>query len=387
MGAHSKYNWLDSEAVIHGPPKKVLFTCYEIGHPWTPSCSAAALEAFWNIAQESIKMYGVLYTIAHFSRGDGKVWDRKKVLCTLKNILQSTLFLSFNGFSFIGALCCSRNILGHINVLSSSFMPAWIANFMSIMIEKPERRTALALYVTNVGLETLVLMAGDRGFKAPLPGLDVAVFGIGLAVALRLFLKNPNNMKGILGVIIRKVLNPFPTLNASDPSDSSCGNHPGPCWKFISQLTTCLLRRVSGRTVASHVTVAGLAAAPSLLVYRSQAVAFYTLLKGLEVLIADGVNSGRIPSVPLFVPLLYATSCSLLCHTAVMEPHNLKPSYWVFLNRITHNRIAEMNRHMLDFFGFDSARLDPDYWPNYASGALSSKFVNFLIHQNFVQET
>jgi hypothetical protein len=48
-----------------------------------------------------------------------------------------------------------------------------------------------------------------------------------------------------------------------------------------------------------------------------------------------GVNQGTLLSIPGSVPVLYAASTALLLHACVLEPHNLKPSYWKFLNRLT----------------------------------------------------
>ena len=46
------------------------------------------------------------------------------------------------------------------------------------------------------------------------------------------------------------------------------------------------------------------------------------------------------------------------------------------------SRISEMNRHILDFFGFDSTRLNPDGWPNYLPSSVSPWFLTFLIRQH-----
>jgi hypothetical protein len=45
---------------------------------------------------------------------------------------------------------CFRKLLGHFNVLSVSFLPALLASYVAILLERPSRRSLLALYVTNV---------------------------------------------------------------------------------------------------------------------------------------------------------------------------------------------------------------------------------------------
>jgi len=43
-----------------------------------------------------------------------------------------------------------RKLLGRFGVLSSGFFPSFIANLIAILVERPTRRPALAIYVTNV---------------------------------------------------------------------------------------------------------------------------------------------------------------------------------------------------------------------------------------------
>ncbi|CAG0879796.1 unnamed protein product [Darwinula stevensoni] len=91
-----------------------------------------------------------------------------------------------------------------------------------------------------------------------------------------------------------------------------------------------------------------------------------------------GMEKGFVRSVPGFTVFLYATSTALLLHAAVVEPHNLKDSYWRFLNRITGNRISEMNRRLLDEFGFRSSTLQPSFWPQYDMTQVSPHLKEFM---------
>jgi len=43
-----------------------------------------------------------------------------------------------------------RKLFGHFNVLTVSFLPAFLASYVAILLERPSRRGLLALYVTNV---------------------------------------------------------------------------------------------------------------------------------------------------------------------------------------------------------------------------------------------
>jgi hypothetical protein len=44
----------------------------------------------------------------------------------------------------------NRKLFGQFGVLSSGFLPSFIANIIAILVERPTRRPALAIYVTNV---------------------------------------------------------------------------------------------------------------------------------------------------------------------------------------------------------------------------------------------
>ena len=45
------------------PEWNVPYNCYEMGHGWTPYCSAAALEIGLIVFQQSLKLYAPLYLV------------------------------------------------------------------------------------------------------------------------------------------------------------------------------------------------------------------------------------------------------------------------------------------------------------------------------------
>jgi hypothetical protein len=57
-----------------------------------------------------------------------------------------------------------------------------------------------------------------------------------------------------------------------------------------------------------------------------------------QILISLGVASNRLPKIPLFIEVVYATATAVLFHLSITEPQSLKPSYFAFMNRITGNR-------------------------------------------------
>jgi hypothetical protein len=65
---------------------------------------------------------------------------------------------------------------------------------------------------------------------------------------------------------------------------------------------------------------------------------FFLLTYYFQILISLGVASKRLPKIPLFVEVVYATATAVLFHLSITEPQSLKPSYFAFMNRITGNR-------------------------------------------------
>jgi hypothetical protein len=79
-----------------------------------------------------------------------------------------------------------------------------------------------------------------------------------------------------------------------------------------------------------------------------------------------GVSAGALPAIPHFHKLLYTAATTVVFHAAVLEPHNMRTSYWHFLMRLTGGRFADFNRTLVAELGTDPTRLFPDYpWPKY----------------------
>ncbi|MPC13249.1 Transmembrane protein 135 [Portunus trituberculatus] len=61
------------------------------------------------------------------------------------------------------------HILQHFNFLTVSFVPGFIGSLMAILVERPARRTLLAIYVTNVASECLWNSAVGHGYVSSIP--------------------------------------------------------------------------------------------------------------------------------------------------------------------------------------------------------------------------
>ncbi|KAH7947832.1 hypothetical protein HPB52_016160 [Rhipicephalus sanguineus] len=131
----------------------------------------------------------------------------------------------------------------------------------------------------------------------------------------------------------------------------------------IYRLVSCLLRWSGDGRSDWHALPAGLLAGLSMFWYPSPSIALYLVWKLVENVYMAGMDKGVLPCVPNSPVLLYSVSCAVLFYAAVFEPHNLRPTYWTFLNRLSCGRFSLLNRHVYDMFGVHSSKLFEDFWP------------------------
>ncbi|XP_060535730.1 transmembrane protein 135-like isoform X2 [Cylas formicarius] len=117
----------------------------------------------------------------------------------------------------------------------------------------------------------------------------------------------------------------------------------------------CALRRLYGEDRPWYAVPAGLLAAFAFKRYPDTTVALYVMWKAAQITYSLGIQKGYLPEVPGFTELLYCVSTAVLFHAAILEPTNLRPSYWKFLHSISGGRIACMNRAPLDAWGLGTS--------------------------------
>ncbi|KAK2143274.1 hypothetical protein LSH36_858g00055 [Paralvinella palmiformis] len=170
--------------------KTVPYTCYELGHCWTPHCSQAFTDIAIDAFKYALKVYGTLYLLAAIIRRKKKSYYLKKLI---PETIRSSVFLSTNGCLFIGAFCLwrkifpfytyyngflvgipitvlvyhlergDRAIMGQSTYPTSGFAPSACASFLAILLERKARRGILALYLLNLATETAYNSALSHG--------------------------------------------------------------------------------------------------------------------------------------------------------------------------------------------------------------------------------
>jgi len=422
--------------VAFSKPASLPFSCYEVGHTWTPYCSNAAADVALACFEEGLKIYSSVYILS--SLFSGKVPDKNGLKRIFLSIVRSAIFLACNGSGFISMFCLIRKFTGKYGIYSSAFLPSFVASFLAILIERPSRRSPLAIYVTNVASETIYNMLLSRGMIKPIPYGQILIFSITMAALFRWY-RTTKDTKNFQFKIIRAVfgneeVQPVPPKIPSsggilDTKHKLCPHSEG-CLKyafqiilrqfvsgwgihacitlmlslphlarkpslllpilkqdkhvkfgaFLASLTGiyrvvhCAMRWIRGVDSANHSILAGLLAGTSVGFYPNSSIVYYLAWKTVETMYYEGVKAGLLPNVPGSAVLIYSLSTAVLFHASVLEPHNLKPSYWKFLMRITDKKISYMNRFLLDVMGTHSSKLLPDFEPRYEVNHLTDKF-------------
>lgn len=132
-------------------------------------------------------MYSALYVFNQFF---GRKFDVSSSYETLRSILQSSFFLAFNAYSVMMIFCGSRRVLGKFYYPAAAHLPAIIGSYMSILLERKSRRSALSFYVANIATETIWNKIVSLNLIKPIPYGEVYLFSISSAGMLYLIQRN-----------------------------------------------------------------------------------------------------------------------------------------------------------------------------------------------------
>ncbi|CAB3375416.1 Hypothetical predicted protein [Cloeon dipterum] len=220
--------------VVFSKLQTVPYSCRDYAHPWTDSCTDAAAGIGFHSIQECLRIYITVYTLALMMRG--RVPTKKQLRQTILGIIQSSAFLSCHAYSFMLTVCYIRRLTGNFNYLSVSFLPAFISSFISIMIERPSRRSLLCLYVTNVASETLFRMAARRDLVKPIPHGEVYIFMASMSALLYFYRSQSRSGNDSVYSLISFIVGPCEQkdYNASSQSGQVSGRAGGRPWLLLS---------------------------------------------------------------------------------------------------------------------------------------------------------
>ncbi|XP_046848980.1 transmembrane protein 135-like [Xenia sp. Carnegie-2017] len=366
-------------------------------HPWSSSSSYVALEVFSSIFRRSFKMYGSLYLFAAFLRRKNWEYFKKELL---PEILQSTTFLSINGGLFVALICLFRKILGVLTYPTSCFIPAAIASYSAILVERPQRRGLLALYTFNNAIEAVFNALVQNNIIKKVPYGEVYIFCCATGLLMYLYRKNKLN-NGFLRSIVRFLLNEKANGDSNGPSN----NHLVIDYKniyrrllapfkafslgYLVEVLPRILKSISmPRKIPTHLLdksnfylgfflgsfvstfqlieflmtvirrkrdslnslMAGAASGLSLLFYRSSTISLYLLTKVLEIVLKNGQLEGYIPFLPHVDVIVYTISTATIFHMCFLHPLSVRPSYWKFICHVTNDKVIPGSKMLPKIF-------------------------------------
>ncbi|XP_043669807.1 transmembrane protein 135-like [Vespula pensylvanica] len=174
-------------------------------------------------------------------------------------------------------------------------------------------------------------------------GAQLFSYGYGMQAAIQLIFQNRRiftQSKNIKKILFKKeylklavFLGGFTTL-----------------YKFAS----CSLRRIYNKDSPKFAIPAGLIASTAFIAFPNNTLALYLMWKVLHLIWIDGIEKEILPDVKWFVIFLYSFSTAVLFHAAILEPQNLRSSYWKFLYNVSGGRIASISRLPLEPFGLNT---------------------------------
>ncbi|KAF6214087.1 hypothetical protein GE061_011818 [Apolygus lucorum] len=124
----------------------------------------------------------------------------------------------------------------------------------------------------------------------------------------------------------------------------------------VYRIISCWKRHSKSEDSSLSAIPAGFVAGLSIYFYRDNTIALYFMWKLLQLSYTLGVDAGYFLELPYAPVFIHALSTSVLFHTAVMEPTNLRPSYWNFLQAMSGGKIGQMGREGFDPYGLESSR-------------------------------
>ncbi|XP_063697414.1 transmembrane protein 135-like [Culicoides brevitarsis] len=236
------------------PNVAISATCTEYVHPWINSCPKASIGMCLCAFKDSFRIYCTVYFISLLMRR--RIPTLNDLKHTFQGLLRSTWFLTTAAYGFPVFACSLRRLLGHFNVLTVGFLPAFLTSICAIVIERPTRRSLLALYVANCGTEAAWRMLEERNLVKSSKNRLMVLFGVCLSILTFYykkgfhlnFEKEPvfDAIKFIMGDIsVYENARTFPNQTSSIIVDTSQKNRktlPGP--KFFVQygFLACLIK-------------------------------------------------------------------------------------------------------------------------------------------------
>lgn len=315
--------------------------------------------------------------------------SRRAFAETVLSSVRSASFLSYNVMLFMFVICALRWGFGRLYLQNSTFVAGLASGFLSIFVEHPSRRRVLSVYMLNQCSEIVFNSLRSRNIVHDVPHGEVFMFAVSLAGFLYC-IRNNNKLKDPVCKALRLLMGAeeFVAPTATTDTGQPCW-HLRSCWRHAAEGMSapfligyglqallslasphlrrrpwrilgrwgpfaqgaflasavglfrscrCLLRHYCGYETPWQVFASGLVAGLSMAASPNTTLALYLTWKLIEVLYCQAARKGYAPTLAWGSELLFALGCGVMMFCAVVEPHNMRPSYAKFLNDMTGDR-------------------------------------------------
>jgi hypothetical protein len=192
---------------VFSKPVCIEGTCWDLVHPWEPSCIRASIQFFFTVVVESFKVYSLFYGASAALQLKGPAAFLRE---SVPGILRSTAFLTTNGGLLLAFICTYRRLLGGFYYWTVLGGPAFICSALAIFVENKERRTPLAIYMLTLFTECLFNALKSKKWIKSIPYGEIAIFAIASALSMREYTIN-GKRTGLIGSFLRLLFTPkFP---------------------------------------------------------------------------------------------------------------------------------------------------------------------------------
>lgn len=164
----------------------------DILHPAHASCTANSLECFTNTVRKIFPLYASLTFVPMLVLKLVKVLRHpiKHLGGGLLSCVRSCVFLGCFCAWYQAGVCVSRNTFRADH--KSIYFLAGIASSCSIFLEKPSRRSELALYVTPRALDSLYFLLVKRNLLVSVPFGNIIVYCLSMGSLMYFFHDHPH---------------------------------------------------------------------------------------------------------------------------------------------------------------------------------------------------
>lgn len=180
-----------------------LLTCADTIHRGLPSCHAYFWTLFSGASQATTKFYAPLYLVSFLLSGRLSLQTLLKKI--LPAILRSSLAVSLHGSTFGYFSCFTTQLFGsqrpYVFIVSSIMCAT-----LSILVERKQRRSELAVYVCNHAAECLFGMLQSRGIVRPIPYGAEILFALAYSLLVYFVHTKRESVPGSMTALFRLLL-------------------------------------------------------------------------------------------------------------------------------------------------------------------------------------